>query len=89
MSAIGTKRTCRAPRRMSAFGGKADIARTALSRFGSAQVDKEAQENALTGCSKRQQIVCRRKPKQIVCGLRRSGRLYVGPQRSALDYITG
>ena len=28
MSAIGTKRTCRVALHMSAFGGKADIART-------------------------------------------------------------
>ena len=48
-----------------------------------------SEENAFTGCSKRQQIVCRQKPKHIAHGLRCSSRLYVGPQRSALDYIAG
>ena len=59
----------------------------ACSRVSFCSGGERSEENAFTGCSKRQQIVCRRKPKQIVRGLRRSSRLYVGPQRSALDYI--
>ncbi len=67
---------------MSAFGARADTPRIEFSR-----VETEVKRNTFTGCSKRQQIVCRQKPKQIVRDLRRSSRLYVGPQRSALNYI--